>query len=104
MSIVRAESTAVIRAPARAVYRLIADYRESHPRFLPKRYFPLLEVERGGVGAGTVIRFQVRTLGTIREIRAAISEPAPGQVLVETDVATGARTTFSVTPEGPGDA
>jgi Polyketide cyclase / dehydrase and lipid transport len=104
MSVVRAENSALIRAPARVVYRLIADYRESHPRFLPKKYFPLLEVERGGVGAGTVIRFQVRTLGTIREIRAEISEPAPGQVLVETDVATGARTTFSVTPEGAGDA
>jgi hypothetical protein len=104
MSIVRAESSALIRASARVVYRMIADYRESHPRFLPKKYFPLLEVERGGVGDGTVIRFQVRTAGRIREMRAEISEPAPGHVLVETDVKTGTRTTFTVTAEGAGEA
>jgi hypothetical protein len=104
MSIVRAASSSVIRASAPVVYRLIADYRTSHPRILPPRYFPRLEVERGGTGAGTIIRFQFRTFGVTREIRAEISEPAPGQVLVETDLATGARTTFSVTAEGDGQA
>jgi hypothetical protein len=39
-----------------------------------------------------------------REIRAEISEPMPGQVLVETDLATGARTTFSVTAADDGEA
>lgn len=102
MSVVRAEGSALIRAPARVVYGLIADYRNGHPRILPKRYFPRLEVERGGVGAGTVIRFQMRAFGATREIRAEIAEPKPGQVLVETDFATGARTTFTVMTEGGG--
>ena len=102
MSIVRAEASARVRAPAPVVYRLIADYRDAHPRILPKRYFPLLEVERGGVGAGTVIRFQFRAFGVTREIRSEIAEPAPGRILVETDVATGARTTFTVTADGEG--
>jgi hypothetical protein len=56
------------------------------------------------VGAGTIIRFQVRAFGTTREIRAEITEPTPGQVLVETDLSTGARTTFTVTPEGGGQS
>lgn len=104
MSIARAASSAVIHAPAGAVYQLIADYRGGHPRILPRQYFPRLEVERGGVGAGTIIRFQVRILGSTREVRAEITEPTPGQVLVETDLVTHARTTFVVTPQDDGTA
>ena len=102
MSVARASGSALISAPARAVYALIADYRDGHPRILPPEYFPRLEVEQGGVGAGTIIRFQVRLLGAVRDVRAAVTEPTPGSVLVETDLATGARTTFTVTPEGGG--
>jgi hypothetical protein len=90
---------ASVPSPAAAVYSLLADYRVGHPRILPPRYFPRLEVERGGVGAGTVIRFQVRLAGGTREVRAEITEPEPGRALVETEVGTGARTTFTVTPE-----
>ena len=104
MSEVRAASSAVIHASARVVYQLLADYRGGHPRILPKQYFPQLEVERGGVGAGTIIRFQVRILGSTRDVRAEITEPTPGQVLVETDLVTGARTTFLVTPQDKGAA
>jgi hypothetical protein len=104
MSEARAASSAVIHASARVVYELLADYRDGHPRILPRQYFPRLEVERGGVGAGTIIRFQVRILGSMREVRAEITEPTPGQVLVETDLVTGARTTFAVTPQDGGAA
>ena len=103
MSVARAARLGLVRAPARVVYSLIADYRNGHPRILPTRYFPRLEVEQGGTGAGTIIRYQLRVLGATREIRAEITEPTPGQVLVETDLATGARTTFRVTAEGDGE-
>jgi polyketide cyclase/dehydrase/lipid transport protein len=103
MSVARAASSALVRAPARAVYSLIADYRNGHPRMLPTRYFPRLEVERGGTGAGTIIRFQLRMFGVTREVRAEITEPTPGRVLVETELATGARTTFTITAEGGGE-
>jgi hypothetical protein len=104
MSVVRVERSALIRANARVAYRLIADYREGHPRIVPKQYFPRLEVERGGVGAGTIVRFQLRAFGATREVRAEITEPKPGEVLVETDLATGAKTTFIVTAVGEGQA
>jgi polyketide cyclase/dehydrase/lipid transport protein len=100
--VVRASKSALISAPSRTVYSLIADYRNGHPRMLPRRYFPRLEVERGGLGAGTIIRFEVKLLGTTRRIRAEISEPTPGEELVETDLATGARTSFIVTSRGGG--
>jgi Polyketide cyclase / dehydrase and lipid transport len=59
-------------------------------------------VERGGYGAGTIIRFEFRIMGTSRQIRAEVTEPRPGEELVETDVLTGARTTFRVLPLADG--
>jgi hypothetical protein len=102
MPIVRAARSGLVRAPATVVYGLLADYRNGHPRILPTRYFAKLEVERGGTGAGTIIRFQLRVLGATREIRSEITEPTPGRVMVESELATGTRTTFTVTPESGG--
>jgi hypothetical protein len=98
MAALRASGSAVVDAPPDAVYALLADYRDGHPRILPPEYFSGLEVERGGVGAGTVIRFNVRLLGQTRAVRAAITEPEPGRVLDETDLETGALTRFVVEP------
>ena len=90
-----------VDAPAEVVYGIIADYRNGHPHILPRKYFEWLEVEQGGRGAGTVIRFQMRVLGQTRVLRAAITEPDPGRVLVETDTSgAGPVTTFTVEPEG----
>ncbi len=102
MCVVQVSSRALIPAPPQAVYSLIADYRDGHPRMLPRRYFPRLEVERGGSGEGTIIRFEVKLFGTTRRVRAEISEPKPGEELVETDLTTGARTTFIVVPRPGG--
>jgi hypothetical protein len=88
----------IINAPAEQLYGIIADYREGHPRILPEAYFQRLEVEEGGVGAGTVIRFEMKLMGSTRHFRAAITEPKPGRVLVETDLDTGGVTTFTVEP------
>jgi hypothetical protein len=91
-------ASAVIPARRERVYSLIANYLEGHPRILPKQ-FSGLTVEQGGVGAGTVIRFQMSLLGKKQTFRAAISEPEPGRVLVETDLdGNGIVTTFTVNP------
>ncbi len=86
----------VIGAPADQVYSVLSDYRRGHPHILPAPYFSGLVVEEGGRGAGTVIRFGMTVLGTRRTFRAEISEPRPGEVLVETDPESGRCTTFSV--------
>jgi hypothetical protein len=62
----------IINAPAGQIYNLIADYREGHTAILPKSYFSALEVEEGGYGEGTVIRYQMRILGRTRSFRARI--------------------------------
>jgi uncharacterized protein YndB with AHSA1/START domain len=88
----------LISAPAQKVYDLIADYRSGHPLILPKPYFVSLEVEQGGYGAGTIINFQMKLMGRLQSFHSTITEPQPGSVLVETDMNTGAVTTFTVEP------
>lgn len=96
-------ASARVNAPAEVVYGIIADYRKGHPQILPRQYFEWLEVEQGGRGEGTVIRFQMRVLGQTRVLRAAVTEPEPGRVLVETDTGgAGPVTTFTVEPDGSG--
>lgn len=98
-------ASATIPARRERVYSLISNYNDGHPRILPKQFSSLV-VEQGGVGAGTVIRFQMSVLGKKQTYRAAITEPEPGRVLVETDLdANGAVTTFTINPGGaPADS
>ncbi len=95
-------ATAVVDAPPAVVYGIIADYRGGHPHILPPQYFTAIEVEEGGVGAGTIIRVTMRVLGSTQTFRAAVTEPEPGRVLVERDLASGTATTFTVEPVGGG--
>jgi uncharacterized protein YndB with AHSA1/START domain len=97
MSSNRITASAIIDAPPAEVYRIIADYREKHPQILPRPPFESLEVEKGGFGAGTVIRVTMRVLGRPQAFLATITEPEPGRVLVETND-TGYVTTFTVDP------
>jgi Polyketide cyclase / dehydrase and lipid transport len=101
----RVAASAVIPARRERVYSLIANYHDGHPRIVPKQFSDMV-VEQGGVGAGTVIRFQLSVLGKKQTYRAAISEPEPGRVLVETDLdSNGAVTTFTVDPgSAPADS
>jgi hypothetical protein len=92
------EAAALIDAPPRAVYALLADYRNGHPRILPRPPFEGLEVERGGTGAGTRIRVPTRNMGIARVLVMDVTEPEPGRVLMETEPATGMVTTFTVDP------
>ena len=90
-----------VAAPADIVYSCIANYRDHHRPggFLPSA-FTELRVERGGIGAGTIISFTTRLGGVTRHSRQQVSEPQPGRVLVE--AGSGATTTFTVEPAGQG--
>jgi len=100
MRSVNVVASRVIAAPAHVVYELIADYRTGHPTILPPQYFEDLVVEEGGRGAGTRIRFTMKSFGTKRISRANVTEPDPGRLLVETDIETGTTTRFIVEPLG----
>src|SRR5690348_9347586 len=93
----------VLAAPAERVYAVIADYRQHHPRILPPAIFDL-QVEQGGVGAGTIMTFKVKLAGRTQRARQRVAEPRPGRVLTETDINgnRGLVTTFTVEPLGDG--
>ena len=101
MAEMRIEAEREIGAPADRVYGVIADYQRHHPKFLPPA-FSDYRVESGGVGAGTVVSFRLKVGGRSQAYRSDIAEPDPGRVLTERDRATGALTTFTVTPAGTG--
>jgi uncharacterized protein YndB with AHSA1/START domain len=88
-----------IAAPADAVYGILADYREHHPRILPPA-FTGFTVESGGISEGTVILFDVRSGGRTQSFHQRISEPEPGRVLRESAIDGDLATTFTVTPTG----
>jgi hypothetical protein len=86
--------------PARIVYGVLADYHKGHPAILPRPPFVDMVVEQGGTGAGTVIRVRMKLLGRESTMRAAISEPEPGRVLLEKALDQDLQTRFIVEPVG----
>lgn len=98
MGSVRVVESAVINARPEVIYSILTDYRNEHPRILPRQYFKGLEIERGGQGAGTVFRSRVRAFGAEVTNHMEVTEPEPGRVLMETDKDAGVVTTFTVSP------
>lgn len=93
------EAEHLVKAPAADVYSYLADYRDHHPNILP-RAFSNLEVERGGIGTGTVVTFDLKLAGKTRSMRVTVDEPDPGVVLKEISLDTDSVTTFEVVPHG----
>jgi hypothetical protein len=89
----------LLNAPADVVYHCLADYREHHRPggFLPPA-FTDLQVLRGGVGAGTIIRFTVSVGGRTSTRTQEVTEPIPGRVLVESGGGEGS--TYTLDPQG----
>ncbi len=97
MTSLHVTAAAVIHAPPRVVYAIVADYRDGHARILP-RAFDRLQVTEGGTGAGTRIQYRAKLLGVSQTVRMTVAEPEPGRVLTETDEARGTVTTFTFEP------
>ncbi len=98
MSWIHVEASSVIDARPEDVYAIVSDYRVGHPAILPKQHFTELIVEKGGQGAGTVVRVSARVWGKEYPFHQQVTEPEPGKVLVETDVETGQWTRFTFEP------
>lgn len=95
-----ATATKIINAPAKDIYRIIADYHTMHYFILPKQYFLSLDVEEGGFGHGTIINFEMRIMGKTQSFRSLVTEPQPGRLLVETDIRSETPTSFHVNSIG----
>ena len=99
MATIHVSAEGPVGAPPDVVYGYLADMRTHHPKFLPPA-FSDFQVESGGVGAGTVIRYTLTAGGRKRAYRVQIDEPEPGRTLRESDTSSSAVTTFTVSPEG----
>src|SRR4051794_32800691 len=99
MTQIRFSAERLLDAPADVVYHCIADYEHHHrpEGFLPAA-FSDLQIERGGVGAGTHFSYTMTLAGKRRRVTAEVTELEPGRVLIETG--PGVRTVFTVVPEG----
>lgn len=102
MAQIHAEAAAVINARPEEVYTVLADYHNHHPHILPTQYFSNLQVEEGGMGAGTVFRLRAHLMNTQRDFHMRVTEPESGRVLVETDMLSDLVTTFGLTPVNNG--
>src|SRR5262245_48987803 len=98
MALIDFKASREMPVPARIVYAVIADYHKGHPAILPKPPFVDLVVEQGGTGAGTVIRVRMKMLGKESTMRAEVSEPEPGRVLLEKALDQDLQTFFVVEP------
>jgi hypothetical protein len=87
-----------IDATQATIYGLIADYHDGHRRIVPPKAFQWLSVDKGGIGAGTEIRFSMRAFGSTKVARGVVTEPQPGRLLVESYPEDGIVTTFIVEP------
>jgi hypothetical protein len=101
MSHYTVRAAATMHAHPDAIWDILTDYESLHPMIRPKGFSPL-RIEKGGKGAGTVIRFSVRTLGMTQQYRGEVSTPEPGRVLVESYPANNTVTTFTVSPMASG--
>jgi hypothetical protein len=101
VSTILVSSAREIAAPPGVVYDIIADYLRHHPHILPGAISGLV-VEEGGIGGGTVIRFDTTLAGRTRSFHQRVEEPHLGKILREVDIDGEGATTFTVTPRGDG--
>lgn len=101
MTEIRVSAHRRIQAPADAVYRCIANYRDRHHRFLPPA-FSEYRVLHGGYGAGTVVTVNITAAGRTRLYHLEVSEPIPGTLVQEVDSRSSLTTRFQVLPGGSG--
>jgi len=100
MSKLSTSAEAHIDAPAELVLEIIRDFDGHHRRILPPA-FSAFEVEQGGHGHGTIMRFRMTLGGRTTEERSLASEPEPG-VIREQILGRDMVTTFRVVPDGDG--
>ena len=92
------EATDVINARPEDVYAVLRDYRVGHPAIIPRPPFTNLTVEKGGVGAGTIVNTDMVVWGRKFHYHQEVTEPEPGRVLVETSTDQDQGTKFVLEP------
>jgi len=101
MGTLRVETERTVAADPSEVFGLVSDYAEGRPRYLPPNYEGY-EVEEGGRGAGTTVRYVLHAARRERPYRMQVTQPDAGLVLVEKDAGSSLTTTWTVVPAPTG--
>ncbi|GCE13705.1 SRPBCC family protein [Tengunoibacter tsumagoiensis] len=101
MSRVFVKRDRIVHASPNEVYSILADYKNKRPLMLTPN-FQAYMVEKGGKGAGTVVRYTLHAANRVRPYRLTIEEAVPGKVLRERDSNSSLVTTWTVAPKQDG--
>jgi hypothetical protein len=82
MGTLRVETERTVAADPSEVFGLVSDYAEGRPRYLPPNYEGY-EVEEGGRGAGTTVRYVLHAARRERPYRMQVTQPDAGLTVVE---------------------
>jgi len=97
-TILHAAEEAVIDAPAPTVLAVLRDFDGRHREILPPAFSNFV-VEKGGVGAGTQMSFDLTLGGRTQRATSRVEEPSVG-IIEEHIVGRDMVTTFTIRPDG----
>jgi hypothetical protein len=97
MSKIQVKSERVVNAKPQEVFDVIKDYKEKRPLFLTPNFLDY-QVEKGGKGDGTIVRYRLHAARRERPYRMQVSEPVKGQAIQERDTNSSLVTTWMVAP------
>jgi uncharacterized membrane protein len=87
----------IIPATPEEVYESLIDFQNACPSILTSNFINY-NVEQGGVGEGTVIRYHLKAAGRKRPYRMHIAETSKGEILTERDSNSSLVTMWTLTP------
>lgn len=97
MSHISVQSEYIIPAPPEKVYESLIDFQNARPSILTSNFVDY-NVEQGGVGEGTIIRYDLKAGGRKRPYRMHIIETLKGGILTERDSNSSLVTMWTLTP------
>ncbi len=97
MSKIEVKNERVVNAQPAKVYDVIKDYKEKRPLFLTPNFLDY-QVEQGGNGDGTVVRYRLHAARRERPYHIQVNEAVKGQVIQERDTNSSLVTTWTVSP------
>jgi uncharacterized membrane protein len=101
MAHIYVQSEYLIPAPPEEVYASLIDFQNTRPSILTSNFVDY-DVEQGGVGEGTVIRYHLKAAGRKRPYRMHINETIKGEILTERDSNSSLVTMWTLTPVNDG--
>ena len=97
MSHIFVESERVVNASPEDVYEVLADYKGKRQQILTPNFLDY-NVEKGGRGSGTVVRYRLHAARRERPYRMVVEEAVKGKLLTERDTNSSLVTTWKLSP------